>query len=142
MTGAEKKEYLKSYRLKIEEIERLEAELEALRIHAMYPSSGKAEGKRRHRPHDLSDYATQEEKLKTRIEETRQECAIRCREIIEAIENLQGDTQEKLEKQRNLLVARYIKGENWDTIEKEINYGRTHMHRIHARALDNFNPKE
>lgn len=40
--------------------------------------------------------------------------------------------------EKNLLQARYVMNLTWEEISKELNYSVMHIHRIHKKALENF----
>lgn len=118
MTREAKKEYLKSYRRKREEIQRIEQEINSLK--------------------DETGEAERRESLSELLEQKRSQCARICMDIIESIEKMEGDTESNLVLQRNLLVERYIRGKKWEEIEESMHYQKTQLHRIHEKALEHF----
>ena len=118
MTGEQKKSYLKSYRVCMTEIGRIEEEIEDIKNH-------KEDSRRR-------------EELAELLAKKRNDCARLCMDIIESIERMEGSDEYSLVLQKNLLVERYIRGKSWEEIEKIMSYQRTQLHRIHTKAIDNL----
>lgn len=125
-----KKEYLRRYRKAEEELERLDVELRELRrITALKPMSYDG------MPHgsggagDLSDFAVKADRLRKKIIKAGYQRIRVFKEIRDRIEALPD------EKQKSVLIYRYIKGMGWEEIAVKIGYTYRHTIRIHGYAL-------
>ena len=124
-----KKEYLRSYRLHVRRIRRIEAELAELR--AMKVSgSVKMDGM----PHgsgqgDLSGYAAELDKNLLR---ERYHRVLAYKEIVAQIKAL------KSENEKDVLFYRYIAGLDWWEIAEKLQYSERQVHRFHSLALAHF----
>lgn len=127
-----KKKFLNSYPRARREVARLEAQLEELRTNKMslkMVNDGMPKGSG---TSDLSAYAARMDELERSLTEKRY---VRIQEFVkvqDAIEEMEDD-QEKL-----LLTYRYLRGMTWERVAEEMNYSWQHVHKIHARALQNF----
>lgn len=127
-----KKKFLNSYPRARREVARLEAQLEELRTNKMslkVVNDGMPKGSG---TSDLSAYAARMDELERSLTEKRY---VRIQEFVkvqDAIEEMEDD-QEKL-----LLTYRYLRGMTWERVAEEMNYSWQHVHKIHARALQNF----
>lgn len=127
-----KKEYLKSYRRAVKREQDILEEIQRLRLDKMFPSvvnDGMPHGSSHS---DLSDYVAimgeQIELLKEeRLEKVR--CYQRIERQIRQMEN---------EDEREVLRLRYIKGLKWEEVALKMNYSWKWVHKIHGRALQNF----
>lgn len=128
-----KKRFLNSYPKARREVARLEAQLEELRANKMslkVVNDGMPKGSG---TSDLSDYAARMDELERKLKAKRYVCIQEFVKVQDAIEEME-DEQEKL-----LLTYRYLKGMTWERIADEMNYSWQHLHKIHAKALKNFN---
>lgn len=125
-----KKEYLRRYRKAEEELERLDVELRELRrITALKPMSYDG------MPHgsggagDLSDFAVKADRLRKKIIKAGYQRIRVFKEIRDRIEALPD------EKQKSVLIYRYIKGMGWEEIAVKMGYTYRHITRLHGEAL-------
>ena len=127
-----KKEYLKSYRRAVKREQDILEEIQRLRLDKMFPSvvnDGMPHGSSHS---DLSDYmAIMDEQIellkKERLEKFR--CYQRIESQIHQMEN---------EDEQEVLRLRYIKGLKWEEVALRMNYSWKWVHKIHGRALQNF----
>lgn len=129
----QKKEFLMSYQVAKRDVIRLEEQLAELRIGKMSPGCDIGDGlPHSHNATDLSGYAAKVDELEREIMAARYlriSAFQRVRECIEVME----DEREKL-----LLTYRYLRGMRWTAICEKMDYSWQHLHKIHARALNNF----
>ena len=120
-----KKEYLKSYRRAVKREQDILEEIQRLRLDKMFPSvvcDGMPHGS------SHSDLSEQIELLKEeRLEKAK--CYQRIERQIRQMEN---------EDEREVLRLRYIKGLKWEEVALKMNYSWKWVHKIHGRALQNF----
>ena len=133
LTENEKKKlFLKSYLRDKQAVIRIEEQLAELRASKISPSLV-SDGM----PHgtslsDLSDYAAKVDELERELIQKRYDriCSFqRVQSAIEAVED---------EAEKDLLTYRYLQGMKWEEIAVKMGYSWKHMHRIHARAIDNL----
>lgn len=130
----EKKEYLNGYRDAIRAEKEIEEEIEQLRMDKMHPSIIQ-DGM----PHaagggDLSTYAAKVEELMEELRKQMEERIQLRKEIVTRIEEMEDET-EKL-----ILRYRYIHMLKWEEIAVKMDYSWRGIHKVHGRALKNFNP--
>ena len=127
-----KKEYLKSYRRAVKREQDILEEIQRLRLDKMFPSvvcDGMPHGSSHS---DLSDYmAIMDEQIELLKEERleKAKCYQRIERQIRQMEN---------EDEREVLRLRYIKGLKWEEVALKMNYSWKWVHKIHGRALQNF----
>lgn len=127
-----KKEYLKSYRRAVKREQDILEEIQRLRSDKMFPSvvcDGMPHGSSHS---DLSDYmAIMDEQIELLKEERleKAKCYQRIERQIRQMEN---------EDEREVLRLRYIKGLKWEEVALKMNYSWKWVHKIHGRALQNF----
>ena len=127
-----KKKFLNSYPKARRDVERLEEQLEELRANKMslkVVNDGMPKGSG---TSDLSAYAARMDELERSLTEKRYIRIQEFAKVQDAIEEMEDD-QEKL-----LLTYRYLRGMTWEKVMEKMNYSWTHIHRLHARALQNF----
>lgn len=127
-----KKEYLWGYRSAQRKKQRLEEQLQELRLNKMCPSNVQ-DGM----PHgsgggDLSGYTAKIDELEREIKEAADECIEQLKSIRDKIEQLQDENE------KDVLSYRYIRGMKWEEITVKMKYTWQHTHRIHSKALENF----
>lgn len=127
-----KKEYLWGYRRAQRKKQRLEEQLQELRLNKMCPSvvqdgmpHGSGGG-------DLSVYAAKVDELEGEIKEAADECIEHLKSIRDKIEQLQGENE------KDVLNYRYIRGMKWEEIAAKMDYSWKQIHRFHSKALENF----
>lgn len=127
-----KKEYLRSYRIHVRRIRRIETELVELR--AMKVSGSiKMDGM----PHgsgqgDLSGYAAELDKLEQDLLRERYHRVLAYKEIVAQIKAL------KSENEKDVLFYRYIAGLDWWEIAEKLQYSERWIHKLHGKALAHF----
>lgn len=134
-----KKEYLKSYRKHVRRINRINAEIDELRMMKMCPSMKPDDGM----PHgsggqgDLSGYAGDLDEM---IRELQHERYLRIKtyqQITGQIEQLKSDNE------KDVLFYRYIKGLEFYEIAEMMGYSERWIHKLHGNGLCHFElPKE
>ena len=129
-----KKEYLRSYTPAVSAARRLEEEIEKLRADKMAPALVMDDMPHAHDQKDLSDYAAKLDELERKLIKARYERIDLYAEIFADIESLEHETE------KAVLTYRYLRRYSWEKICVEMGYQWAQMHRIHARALKNFNP--
>ena len=132
MTIEEKKEYLKSYRKIGRELRSLSEEVNQLRLSQIMPgivSDGlpKSSG-----GSDLSGYAARLDELERKLREKAAEL-YKCQTEIEADISAMEDANE-----RTVLRNYYLCGMTWERVAVEMGYSWQYIHKIHGRALQNF----
>lgn len=127
-----KKEYLKSYRRAVKREQDILEEIQRLRLDKMFPSvvnDGMPHGSSHS---DLSDYmAIMDEQIELLKEERLEK--VRCYQRIE-----RQIRQMENEDEQEVLRLRYIKGLKWEEVALKMNYSWKWVHKIHGRALQNF----
>lgn len=128
-----KKEFLWQYQKAKKEMERTEAVYEELHK-SFYPSQSvnSGGGGSSHSPKDLSALLVKLEAAEQRYQQDRSHSIDELRKIESSI------TQLKSVDERNVLTRRYILNHRWEDICKELDISWTQIHRIHAKALNNF----
>ena len=133
-----KKEYLRSYRVHVRRIHRINAEIAELRSMKLSPSMGAGDGM----PHgtgqsDLSGYAAElDEMVQTLIDE-RSRRIHSYKQIVRQIKKL------RRENEKDVLFYRYITGLDWWEIAEKMRFSERQIFRFHGKALRNFEiPKD
>lgn len=129
-----KKEYLRSYTPAVSAARRLEEEIERLRADKMTPALVMDDMPHAHDQKDFSDYAAKLDELERKLIKARYERIDLYAEIFADIERLEDETE------KTVLTYRYLRRYSWEKICVEMGYQWAQVHRIHARALKNFNP--
>lgn len=134
-----KKEYLRSYRIHVRRVQRINAEIEELRAMKMYPSVKDSDGM----PHgsngtgDLSGYAAD---LDAMVQELIEERYLRIKtyqQIVRQIKRLLSENE------KDVLFYRYIKGLDWWEIAEKMCFSERWIYKLHGKALAHFEiPKE
>lgn len=128
-----KKEFLNSYQKALRRENEILDEIQRLRADKMFPSvvnDGMPKGSDQS---DLSDYIVLlDEQIELLKEERLERAKIRSR-IEKSIRAMQDDDEQRV------LRLRYIKGLKWNEVMVEMGHSWQHTHRIHAKALNNFN---
>lgn len=129
-----KKEYLRLYTPAVSAARRLEEEIERLRADKMAPALVMDDMPHAYDQKDLSDYAAKLDELERKLIKARYERIDLYAEIFADIERLEDETE------KTVLTYRYLRRYSWEKICVEMGYQWAQVHRIHARALKNFNP--
>lgn len=132
----EKKEYLLSYKEYKQQAKRLEEQLEEIRLGKMFPSLVQSDMPSAHNQKDFSDYMVRCDELIDEILKQRYKAIERFTEIQKQIELMEN------EKEKMILTYRYIRNYNWGKICEMMEYSWKQIHRIHDKALSNFEIKK
>ena len=133
MTENEKKKtYLKSYRESVKREQEILEEIQRLRMDKMFPSVAN-DGMPKGGGHsDLSDYMVILDRQIQALKKERLE-RVKIQEGIDRGIRRMSDADEQ-----RVFRLRYIKGMKWEAIAVDMGYSWQHVHKIHARALNNF----
>lgn len=128
-----KKEFLRSYCKSLRREERIEEDIQELRMRKMFPGCGAGDGM----PHgsdqtDLSDYIVILDELMEDLKQERLNGAVRRTQIEKRIRALSDENEAEV------LRLRYIKNKKWEEIALEMGYSWKQIHRIHSSALHNL----
>lgn len=129
----QKKEYLRGYEKAVRQMERSELKMREMRLNRICPSLINDGMPRGSNPTDLSGYAAMLDQEEKRYMRYRYQRIEKCREITNRIEQL-NDEDEK-----DVLMYRYIKLMKWEDMADKMGFSWQHLHKIHTRALKNFN---
>lgn len=129
----DKKKYLKSYERAVRQMERSAEKIKEMRLGQIIPSADNDGMPHAHNPTDMSGYAALLDDEERRYQEARYECARLCKEITDKIEQLEYDSE------KDILLYRYIRRMSWEQIAVKMGYSWQWVHKIHAKALKNFN---
>ena len=125
----EKKEYLLSYKKYRQQADRLQEQLNELRLGKMLPGLILADMSSAHSQKDLSDYMVKYDNLAGRIIKARKQAIERFSEVQQQIEKMENENE------KTVLTLRYLRGHSWEKICNEIEYSWKQVHRIYASAL-------
>lgn len=126
------KQWLWRYRDAKKEVRRLEEELEELTESQEstgaigYSDMPKGSGNQT----DLSDYIVQKEKIRRKLHKAKYKNLQILEEVKSAIDRLPTADQ------RTVMSYRYLKLMNWEKICIKTGYSWKHVHRFHAKALE------
>ena len=128
----EKKEYLKGYERAVRQLNRVQIEIQEIRLSKMCPSI-KTDGM----PHakamgDLSGYAALLEEEEKKYKKALYDKAEKIKDILDRIEKMENEDE------KDVLLYRYINLMKWEEIGEMMKYSRQQLHRIHSKALINF----
>ena len=124
-----KKEYLWQYREAVRAINRIESELEEIRLMKMGVSVVNDGMPHAHGGGDLSGYAARLDDLERSLMNKRYHRVRYYSEIVNTIDSV------KRNKERDVLFYRYIKGMDWWEIAEKMNFSERQIYRIHGKAL-------
>jgi len=131
-----KKEYLRGYERARRQMQRHEERMRELRLNRL-PSGINMDGMpHAHNNSDLSSYAALLDQEERRYMKARYKRIQKCKEITDKIELMEDDDE------KDVLMYRYIRLMKWEDICVKMNISWKQVHRIHARALNNFTFKE
>ena len=131
-----KKEYLNSYLPLVRAAKRIAEEIECIRLDKMFPSMSNDGMPRGTNQSDLSSYIVRLEKLNKELIDARYKRIEQYSKIFRDIELLNN------EQERQVLTYRYLRGYTWEKICTKMGYSWKQVHRIHAKALCNFEIKK
>lgn len=128
-----KKEYLNQYLECVRAVRRIESQIEELRINVMCPSLHVSDMPRANAGQgDLSDYIVKEHRLIDEMIRLRYKRIETYTDIFRRIEMIEKEDE------RAVLTLRYIRGMKWEEIAVNVHVEWAQVHRIHAKALRNF----
>ena len=128
----EKKEYLRGYERAVRQMERIDARISEIRDNRIGSGINYDGMPHAHKESDLSDYAAKIDKEIRRYIKARYRRIMICKEISDKIERMESEDE------KDVLTYRYIRLMKWEDICVKINRSWKQTHRIHARALRNF----
>lgn len=128
--NAAKKEYLNGYRQHVQRINRVESEIEEIRIMRSNPAAIDNDGM----PHgssqnDLSDYMAALDEMERALHKERIERINAYKDIAHRIKSLQS------EKEKDVMFYRYIKGMAWHEIAERMDVSERWVLKLHGKAL-------
>lgn len=130
-----KKEYLKQFQESIRAVRRIEEQIQELEADEMCPQALCLNGMpvaSSYNNKDLSVYVAKKDKLLSDMIRARHERIALYQDIFNCIEKLPEEDE------REVLTLRYIKGMKWEAVACHRHVEWAQVHRIHARALKNF----
>ena len=132
MNNEEKKQYLRRYQEAKKRAKRIQEEIDALRSSETSPV-GLGDGM----PHgsgtsDLSGYAARWDELVRELEAEKEMQMLTYREIRQQIMKVPDQIEQ------NILIRRYLLGQNWEKIAVEMQYCYRQILRLHGFALRHF----
>lgn len=127
-----KKEYLKSYKKIVRQMERSELRIREMRLNRMMPTVINDGMPHARSNNDLSSYAALLDQEEKRYKKYRYQRVKKCKEITDRIEQLENEDE------KDVLMYRYIKLMKWEDIAVKMEYSWRQIHRIHGWALINF----
>lgn len=128
----EKKEYLKSYEKAVRQMERSAEKIKEMRLGQIIPAADNDGMPHAHNATDLSGYAALLDAEERKYLKMRYKCVRLCKEITDRIERLEYDNE------KDILLYRYVRRMSWEQIAVKMGYSWQWVHKIHARALQNF----
>ena len=134
MNFREKKEYLEQYQNLKRKINRINLQIDEIRLAKMSPSlvlDGMPHGSE---TSDLSNYAAKLDEKINELMETNKKSGELLVEITDSIKAMSD------EREKDVLQFRYVMGWTWDTISNRMDYSRQQVIRIHNSAIEDFEP--
>lgn len=134
MNFREKKEYLEQYQNLKRKINRINLQIDEIRLAKMSPSlvlDGMPHGSE---TSDLSNYAARLDEKINELMETHKKSGELLVEITDSIKTMSD------EREKDVLQFRYVMGWTWDTISNRMDYSRQQVIRIHNNAIEDFEP--
>lgn len=128
----EKKEYLRSYEKAVRQMERSAEKIEEMRLGQIIPAADNDGMPHAHNSTDLSGYAALLDEAEKRYLKDRYQRLKICKEITDRIAQMDNEDE------KDVLTYRYIRLMKWESIAVRMNYSWKWVHKLHARALDNF----
>lgn len=127
-----KKEYLRGYEKTVRQMKRSEEKMLEIHLGKIMPSAGNDGMPHAHNNSDLSGYAALMDAEERRYMKARYRRIQMCKEITDKIERMDNEDE------KDVLMYRYIRLMKWEDIAVKMEYSWQHIHKIHARALKNF----
>lgn len=127
-----KKEYLKGYEKAVRQMERAELKMQEIRLSRVISPVVNDGMPHAHNNSDLSAYAVLVDRAEKEYMKHRYQRIKKCKEITDRIERLEDEDE------KDVLMYRYIKLLKWIDISDKMELSQQHVHKIHLRALKNF----
>lgn len=127
-----KKEYLNQYQKSVRREKYILDEIQRLRADKMFPSVVNDGMPKGNKSSDLSDFMVLLDEEIEKLKSERLEKVKRYSDISRRIKAMENDNE------KEVLTLRYINGLKWEEICLRMQYSWQHIHRIHAKALENF----
>ena len=130
----EKKAYLRTYQDSVKAVKRIEEYIRELELNELSPSicmNGMPIAAT-YNNKDLSDYVVKRDKLISDLIQAKYKRICTYNDVINQIEKLDNEDE------KDVLMYRYIKKMQWEDVASKLNVEWAQIHRIHARALKNF----
>lgn len=127
-----KKEYLNQYQKSVRREKYILDEIQRLRADKMFPSVVNDGMPKGNKSSDLSDFMVLLDEEIEKLKNERLEKVKRYSDISKKIKDMENDNE------KEVLTLRYINGLKWEEICLRMQYSWQHIHRIHAKALENF----
>ena len=127
-----KKEFLRSYRLHANRMERILEEIEELREMQMLPMQNMDGMPHAGAAGGLENYAALFDEKDKELEKEKEQKIQAYSKIVYSISKL----EEK--KENDVLFYRYIKGWDWEEISEKMNYSKRWVLDIHGKALEHL----
>ena len=128
----QKKEYLKGYERAVRQMERSELKIREMRLNKISLAIVMDGMPHASKNSDLSGYAALLDQEERRYMKARYKRIQMCKEITDKIERM------KNEDEKDVLMYRYIRLMKWEDICVKMNFSWQWVHKIHAKALRNF----
>ena len=129
----QKKEYLNRYKNAVRKYESLQEQEQQLRLEMDGPRAIEySDMPKAHNQSDLSDYIVRLDKILSKIINKKRDMQEIRLDIESKIADVADGTQSRV------LYLRYIRFMKWEDICVEVGYGWKQIHRIHSKALANF----
>lgn len=127
-----KKEYLNGYLKAKNRERRILEQIQQLRTDEMFPAMQYDDMPHGTNITDLSDYAAKLDELLEELKNERLEAIEQYTKIYREIKAVED------EREREILIYRYLQGEKWEMIYVIMGLKGMQTHRIHSNALKNF----
>ncbi len=127
-----KKEYLKSYKKIVRQMERSELRIREMRLNRMMPTVINDGMPHAHSNNDLSSYAALLDQEEKRYKKCRYQRVKKCKEITDRIEQIENENE------KDVLMYRYIKLMKWEDICVRMDVSERQVHYLHSNALKHF----
>lgn len=128
----QKKEYLKSYKKVVSQMERSDLRIREMRLNRMMPTIINDGMPHAHSNNDLSSYAALLDQEEKRYKKYRYQRVKKCKEIADRIEQLENEDE------KDILMYRYIKLMKWEDICVRMDVSERQVHYLHSNALKHF----
>ena len=128
----EKKEFLNKYLDACKKVERIQSEIDEIKLLKMYPSSNTDGMPHGNDKGDLSDYIVKISEKEEKLEKFKNVKQIYFLEIMNQIDLIENDTENAV------LFYKYIKGMSWEEIADTLGYSVRQIYRYHGSGLLNL----